>query len=109
VNQEIQVKEKKNDLKNRLIINFNLKMDIKVNKEFFLQTINKVIDFLIKKNVEKKIITEIKNLSNSFDLLTQEEQLNIWTNLHNVVLRLPDNILKDPTWSNIFLSQFKLN
>ena len=32
----------------------------------------------------------------AFDLLNNEEQINIWTNLHKTVKKLPENILQNP-------------
>ena len=49
-------------------------MDQKVNKAFFIQTCEKINTFLKEENVENKIIQEIINIKESFDLLTIEEQ-----------------------------------
>ena len=51
---------------------------------------------------------EINNMIKSFDLLSSDEQINIWTNLHNTVKKLPEKILQNPIWTNIYLSDFKL-
>tara|TARA_A100001015_G_C14386441_1_gene479979 strand:- start:53 stop:301 length:249 start_codon:yes stop_codon:yes gene_type:complete len=81
-------------------------MDLKVNKAFFIQTCTKIIDFLDTEH--EVIIQELKNMINAFDLLSNEEQLNIWSNLHKSVKKLPEKILQNPIWTNIYLSDFKL-
>jgi hypothetical protein len=83
-------------------------MDLKVNKAFFIQTCTKIIEFLDSQQDDKTIIQELKNMMNAFDLLSNEEQLNIWSNLHKSVKKLPEKILQNPIWTNIYLSDFKL-
>ena len=83
-------------------------MDLKVNKAFFLQTCQKIITFLEKEKSNNNIIKEINNMVSAFDLLSSDEQMKIWSNLHNTVKKLPENILQNPIWTNIYLSNFKL-
>jgi hypothetical protein len=83
-------------------------MDLKVNKAFFLQTCNKIITFLEKEKSDNKIIEEMNNMVSAFDLLSSDEQMNVWTNLHNTVKKLPEKILQNPIWTNIYLSDFNI-
>lgn len=79
-----------------------------VYRTMFFNMSNKIVEYLDSKEECKKVVIEIKNMQQVFDLMDQEEQENIWNNLKKLMEQVPKEYFDNGFWVNLVFNDYKL-
>jgi hypothetical protein len=79
-----------------------------VYRTMFFNMSNKIVEYLDSKEECNKIVSEIKNMQQVFDLMDQKEQENIWNNLKKLMEQVPKEYFDNGFWVNLVFNDYKL-
>jgi hypothetical protein len=86
----------------------NSELKQNVYRTMFFNMSNKIVEYLDSKEECKKIVSEIKNMQQVFDLMDQKEQENIWNNLKKLMEQVPKEYFDNGFWVNLVFNDYKL-
>ena len=86
----------------------NSELKQNVYRTMFFNMSNKIVEYLDSKEECNKIVSEIKNMQQVFDLMDQKEQENIWNNLKKLMESVPKEHFDSDFWLQLVFNEYKL-